>query len=64
MILFSMCELRCLTRNELHALLKRVTRVIDSEPDGSLQHDIALTNYRNIRWLLAVYSAVPNPAPR
>ncbi|HEY1723300.1 MAG TPA: hypothetical protein VGG27_18805 [Magnetospirillaceae bacterium] len=45
-------------------MLKRVTRVIDSEPDGSLQHDIALTNYRNIRWLLAVYSAVPNPAPR
>ena len=63
MMLFAMCELRCLTRVELRALLERVTRVIDSEPTGTLDHEVALINYRNIRWLLSVYGAVPNPAP-
>lgn len=65
MNLFSMWELRRLTRTELRALLERVTLVIDEEPEGSVYQEIALTNFRNIRWLLANYGAVPSaPAPR
>lgn len=65
MNLYSMWELKRLTRTELRAMLERVLLVIDEEPEGSVYHEIALTNFRNIRWLLANYSAVTNtPAPR
>ena len=65
MNLFSIWELKRFTRTELHALLDRVMLVIDEEPEGSFHHEVALTNYRNIRWVLANYSAVTNtPSPR
>jgi hypothetical protein len=49
----TLTELMRLTRIELCNLLTQVTNDLASFPEGSPERDNALTNLRNIRWVLA-----------
>ena len=53
MRVLTLTELMRLTRIELCALLTRITNELPDFPEGSAERDNALTNLRNIRWVLA-----------
>jgi len=53
MRVWTLNELFCLTRAELLALHHRIASRLDQLPEGSDERDIALTNLRNIRRVLA-----------
>lgn len=46
-------ELMRLTRTELCGLAAQITNTLTQFPEGSPDRDNALTNLRNIRWVLA-----------
>jgi hypothetical protein len=53
MRVLTLTELMRLTRIELCALLTRITNELPDCPEGSPERDNALTNLRNIRFVLA-----------
>jgi hypothetical protein len=53
MRVLTLTELMRLTRIELCALLTRITNELPDLPEGSPEHDNALTTLRNIRFVLA-----------
>jgi len=53
MRLMTINELLHLTRRELCDLAARITADLRHYPEGSVEHGNALTNLRNIRWVLA-----------
>lgn len=65
MRLLSIYELKRLSRCELHALLDSARRALDEFPEESFEYENTLTNYRNVRWVLANFNAVTRDfAPR
>lgn len=65
MKLLSMYELKRLTRYQLRELLESTMRSLGEFAEDSSEYECALTNYRNIRWVLANFSAVTRDfAPR
>jgi len=65
MNLLTIWELRHTTRMELRLLLDRMLKALNDYPEGSFQRETACTNIRNIRWVLADYSALATaPSPR
>ena len=65
MKLLSIVELKRLTRLELQSLLEKARRTLDDFPEESFEYENALTNYRNVRWVLANFNAVVRDfAPR
>lgn len=64
MEVLSIWELKRLTRSELYDLLDEAIAALDANPEGTLTHDIALANLRNIRWVLAHHTALAEFVPR
>ena len=59
MRVLTICELMRLTRFELTSLLIRITNALPDFPEGSPERENALTNLRNIRWVLARHDLTP-----
>jgi hypothetical protein len=53
MRVLTICELMRLTRIELTGLLARIKGALADFPEGSDEREVALTNLRNIRTVLA-----------
>jgi hypothetical protein len=53
MRVLTLAELMRLTRIELCALAAQMTNALANYPEGSTEREAALTNLRNIRWVLA-----------
>jgi hypothetical protein len=53
MRVLTICELMRLTRKELCDLRRWITNLLPMLPEGSVEHQTALTNLRNIRDVLA-----------
>jgi hypothetical protein len=53
MRVLTLTELMRLTRTELCGLAARITAELPTFPEGSPERDNALTNLRNIRWVMA-----------
>jgi hypothetical protein len=53
MRVLTISELLRLTRKELCDLAAQITAALPHYPEGSAEHANALTNLRNIRWVLA-----------
>jgi hypothetical protein len=53
MKLLSLGELRRCSRAELLALYDWISNALALYPEGSAEYEIAVTNLRNIRWVLA-----------
>ena len=53
MKVLTLIELRRMNRAQLCGLLSEIAVDLNNQPEGSLEHNNALTNLHQIRWALA-----------